>query len=79
MRVHLFCDKYGRKQMILLTDIGFIIGAPMFYSATEYNTPLAGRILMGCAVAISVVADVAYLHEISPIQYRGSILSCNMY
>ena len=51
----------------------------MFYSATEFITPLAGRILMGCAVAISVVADVAYLHEISPIQYRGSILSCNMY
>ena len=71
------CDKYGRKQMILVTDIGFIIGATVLYSATEYSTLLVGRILMGCAVAISGVADVAYLHEISPIQYRGSIVSCN--
>ena len=48
--------------MILVTDIGFIIGATVLYSATEYSTLLVGRILMGCA------ADVAYLHEISPIQ-----------
>ena len=71
------CDAYGRKRMILVTDVVFVIGANILFWATEFRTLLVGRFFMGCAVAVSGVADVAYLHEVSPIQYRGAIVSCN--
>ena len=32
---------------------------------------------MGVGVAVSGVADVSYLHECSPIEWRGSIVSVN--
>jgi SP family facilitated glucose transporter-like MFS transporter 12 len=71
------CDKHGRKRMIIVTDVVFIVGATVLYAASTFRTVLFGRIIIGCAVAISGIADVAYLHEISPSQYRGAIVSCN--
>lgn len=73
----ILCDKYGRKRMILLTDVVFIIGALVLFSANGFPVVLLGRIIIGAAVAISGIADVAYLHEISPMEYRGSVVSCN--
>jgi len=71
------CDVHGRKRMIMCTDFLFVIGAAVLYLATTFIRVLVGRILIGVAVAISGIADVAYLHEISPLQFRGSIVSCN--
>ncbi len=73
----LLCDRYGRKRTILFTDVIFVIGASVLYSAQSIDVILGGRIVVGCAVAISGIADVAYLHEISPARYRGNIVSCN--
>ena len=36
-----------------------------------------GRFVIGIGVAVSGVADVSYLHECSPIEWRGSIVSVN--
>jgi SP family facilitated glucose transporter-like MFS transporter 12 len=71
------CDRHGRKKMILITDCVFILGAIVLYSASTFDIVLLGRILIGFAVAVSGIADVAYLHEISPKQFRGAIVSCN--
>lgn len=71
------CDKYGRKRMILMTDSVFVLGALVLYTASIFHVVLLGRILIGFAVAVSGIADVAYLHEISPKEYRGAIVSCN--
>lgn len=71
------CDKYGRKRMILVTDSIFVLAALVLYTAWAFEIVLIGRILVGFAVAVSGIADVAYLHEISPKEYRGAIVSCN--
>jgi len=71
------CDRMGRKKMILLTDLVFVLGALILYSAASFDVVLSGRIFVGFAVAVSGIADVAYLHEISPREYRGAIVSCN--
>mmetsp|Transcript_12602 Transcript_12602/g.23641 ORF Transcript_12602/g.23641 Transcript_12602/m.23641 type:complete len:509 (-) Transcript_12602:96-1622(-) len=71
------CDKYGRKRMILVTDSIFVLAALVLYTAWSFDILLLGRILVGFAVAVSGIADVAYLHEISPKEYRGAIVSCN--
>jgi len=33
--------------------------------------------VVGIGVAVSGIADVSYLHECSPIEWRGSIVSVN--
>lgn len=71
------CDVYGRKRAILWTDAFFLLGAILLTMAPNPETVVAGRIVVGFAVAVSGIADVSYLNEIAPIQWRGSIVSVN--
>jgi len=71
------CDSVGRRKSILLTDIIFVIGAILLWESSSIPQLLIGRIVVGIAVAVSGIADVAYLHEISPSIWRGSIISVN--
>lgn len=71
------CDKTGRKKAIFITDVMFIIGALALFMSQSFSQVLIGRVLIGFAVAVSGIADVAYLHEISPVEWRGSIVSVN--
>eukprot|EP00559_Dactyliosolen_fragilissimus_P002988 CAMPEP_0184864214 /NCGR_PEP_ID=MMETSP0580-20130426/14136_1 /TAXON_ID=1118495 /ORGANISM="Dactyliosolen fragilissimus" /LENGTH=602 /DNA_ID=CAMNT_0027362907 /DNA_START=112 /DNA_END=1920 /DNA_ORIENTATION=+ len=73
----LICDGSGRRMCILLTDIIFVIGAAFLAFANSLTIILIGRIIVGFAVAVSGIADVSYLNEISPIKFRGSIVSIN--
>jgi MFS family permease len=49
----------------------------MLYAAPSFAFLLLGRIVVGFGVAVSGIADVAYLHEIAPPKWRGSIVSVN--
>lgn len=72
------CDTWGRQRMILMTDIVFMGGALwLYYCANSFATLLIGRFIVGMAVAISGVADVSYLQEVAPVQWRGAIVSVN--
>jgi MFS family permease len=71
------CDIMGRKVTILLTDIVFMLGAGWLYFAGSYTQVLLGRFVVGIGVAVSGVADVSYLHECAPAEWRGSIVSVN--
>jgi len=71
------CDNIGRKKAILLTDLIFILGAVILLFAHNIFTVLVGRVVVGVAVSLSGIADVSYLHEISPVEWRGAIVSCN--
>ena len=71
------CDQLGRKTSILGTDIVFMIGATWLYFANSYEHVLWGRFVVGIAIAVSGIADVSYLHEIAPKEWRGAIVSAN--
>ena len=71
------CDIAGRKITIILTDIIFMLGALWLYLAGSYEQVLIGRFVVGIGVAVSGVADVSYLHECAPLEWRGSIVSVN--
>lgn len=71
------CDSLGRKAGILITDVIFVIGAALLYFSWDLPSVLVGRIIVGFGVSVSGIADVAYLHEISPSEWRGSIVSVN--
>jgi MFS family permease len=71
------CDIFGRKKSILLCDVIFTFGGIILFSAHNVATILIGRIVVGFAIALSGIADVTYLHEIAPTQFRGAIVSVN--
>ncbi|KAG7349412.1 sugar transporter [Nitzschia inconspicua] len=71
------CDWMGRKVTIILTDVIFMLGAAWLYFAGSYEQVLVGRFVVGIGVAVSGVADVSYLHECAPSEWRGSIVSVN--
>jgi MFS family permease len=71
------CDTFGRKRAILCTDATFLLGAGLLYAAPNLETVVVGRVVVGCAAAVSGIADVSYLHEIAPVHLRGSIVSVN--
>lgn len=71
------CDVLGRRPAILLTDVGFMVGASVLFTAPHVASVCVGRVIVGFAVAVSGIADVSYLHEIAPTQWRGAIVSVN--
>lgn len=71
------CDTLGRKTAILVTDVIFAIGALILCWASSLEELVVGRIVMGFAIAVSGIADVAYLDEMAPKEWRGAIVSVN--
>jgi MFS family permease len=71
------CDSLGRKACIIVTDGIFIFGALLLYFAPNIEQILIGRVAVGFGISVSGIADVAYLNEIAPLQWRGSIVSVN--
>jgi len=72
-----FCDYIGRKRAILWTDFMFLIGALALSLSHSMEMLVVGRIILGFAIAVSGVADVSYLTEIAPIEWRGAVVSVN--
>jgi MFS family permease len=54
-----------------------MVGAILLFFAPLVEQIMIGRVVVGIAVSISGISDVAYLHEMAPIQWRGSIVSVN--
>ena len=71
------CDRMGRRYAIILTDMVFLTGATILALAPSIQMVLLGRFVVGFGVAVSGIADVAYLHEIAPPKFRGALVSCN--
>ena len=53
------CDTCGRKTAIMLTDVLFIAGAILLFFAPMVTQIMIGRVVVGAAVSISGIADVA--------------------
>lgn len=73
----IICDRLGRKTGILITDGIFIAGAAILFLATSVHVLYLGRIVVGFGISVSGIADVAYLHEMAPVDWRGSLVSVN--
>jgi MFS family permease len=69
------CDYLGRWRTIHIQNFLFILGSFLTGLATNLTTLCIGRFVVGIASAVSGIADVPYLNEISPPQYRGVLSS----
>ncbi len=64
-------DKFGRRTMIIVSSILFLIGVIALLFAQLFITILLSRIVMGIGIGIVSVAVPSYLSEIAPTSVRG--------
>lgn len=72
-----FTDRYGRRLAIMCTDLAFIVGSLAIATSPTVAQVLIGRFVVGIGVSVSAIADVAYLNEMAPQKWRGTIVSVN--
>lgn len=64
-------DRYGRRTIILVACVIFIIGIINILLATSFTTLLTARLLLGIGVGIVAVTIPLYLAEVAPASIRG--------
>jgi len=70
-------DRFGRRRVILVTALAFVIGALLSAAAASVATLLEGRLLIGVAIGVASMLTPLYLAEIAPAASRGAVTSLN--
>jgi MFS transporter, SP family, galactose:H+ symporter len=70
----LVSDYFGRKTMIYLNLLLFLIGILLFTTAHTYSGLYIGRMIQGVAAIMSTVLFNVYLSEIAPSNKRGMMV-----
>jgi sugar porter (SP) family MFS transporter len=64
-------DRFGRRYMLLVTSVIFIVGALVCALCTSLGMLLIGRVIVGLGIGVSSTAVPVYISEISPPKARG--------
>lgn len=73
-----FSSQFGRKKILILTAVVFLLSSLGCALANEYSVFIAFRILAGVAVGAASMLAPIYIAEISPPQHRGKLVSLNL-
>lgn len=68
-------DKFGRKRIILVAAVIFLIGAVWCGMANGVSGLMAARIFLGVGIGVASFSTPLYLAEISPAKIRGTLVS----
>ncbi len=74
-----FADKYGRKKVMIVTAVLYIISSLGCALATGFPMLTFFRVLSGLAVGATSVVCPMYISEISPATKRGTLVSFNQF
>ena len=72
-------DAFGRRSVILVVALLFVLGAVGSAAAPALSLLLAGRAVVGVAIGIASMLTPLYLSEIAPKEQRGGIVSLNQF
>jgi len=50
-----FADKYGRKKIIILADILFLIGSIIMGTCTHFSVLIIGRVIVGVKIKKNII------------------------
>ncbi|VDP02738.1 unnamed protein product [Soboliphyme baturini] len=67
-------ERFGRKRMIIISTIFFIVGSTVMAASSNKEQFFAGRIIVGLAVGITSCVTPVYVAEITPPLVRGRML-----
>lgn len=70
-------DQFGRRRLMLIISVLFILGTMIASFATEVSSILLGRTLIGFAIGIGSYTTPLYIAEVSPHELRGGLVSLN--
>ncbi|PHQ78131.1 MAG: MFS transporter [Coxiella sp. (in: Bacteria)] len=70
-------DKYGRKNMLIIDSVIFAVGTLASTLSYGLTTFCISRVVVGIAIGISSYIGPLYISEISPVKYRGALVSLN--
>jgi len=70
-------DHLGRKRLLLLDSIVFIVGTLTTAIGSTIGIIIAGRIGVGIAIGVASYVAPLYISEIAPAKYRGALVSLN--
>lgn len=70
-------DKFGRKPLLLLSALLFVISSLGTGAASSFSAFLAFRVLGGVAIGIASNLSVIYIAEIAPAEMRGQLVALN--
>lgn len=68
-------DRFGRKKLLLLSSIIFLVGALWSGVAPDFGHLVASRIVLGLAVGGASSLIPTYLSEMAPADKRGGVAS----
>lgn len=70
-------DRFGRRRLVFMISIVFIIGALILAAAQNMSVLVTGRLIIGLAVGGSTAIVPVYLSEMASTEQRGSLSSLN--
>jgi SP family myo-inositol transporter-like MFS transporter 13 len=71
-------DSLGRKRVVLIADIAFILGAVVQAATSSVVGLIAGRSIVGLAVGAGSFVAPLYIAELAPAPFRGRLVTLNI-
>ncbi|ORY74262.1 general substrate transporter [Leucosporidium creatinivorum] len=68
-------DTYGRKWILALGDVFFVVGAILIASSYHLVQITLGRVVLGLGVGIAAAVTPLYLAELAPTRLRGNLIT----
>ncbi|KAI1311796.1 putative MFS myo-inositol transporter [Xylaria venustula] len=73
----ILADRVGRKPVILVADVLFIVGAVIQALSLTVPFMVLGRSIVGLAVGAASFVTPLYLAELAPAAHRGTVVTMN--
>lgn len=74
----LLADSLGRKRVILIADVLFVLGALAQALTASVWGMIAGRAVIGLAVGAASFVTPLYIAELAPSAFRGRLVTLNV-
>ena len=74
----MIADRLGRKRVVMLADIAFILGAFVQAISPSVWIMVIGRAIVGLAVGAGSFVVPLYIAELAPAPFRGKLVTLNI-
>jgi sugar porter (SP) family MFS transporter len=73
----MLADQWGRRKLLIIAAIVFVLGAIGAALAPDTGYLIAARVVAGIAIGVASFVAPLYISEIAPVAIRGKLVSVN--